>query len=144
MQLPRIQKRIFLESFIYLCYSSWLLKSISFKKVAAKLGEAMTETDTNCSEEEKRTALEIGKKLKKLSLYTPFRSKCFEQAIALKFLLNKRGIEATIYLGVLKAEEEEEMQMKAHAWTRVGSVYPTGFKGKDKYSIISTFGVNKK
>jgi hypothetical protein len=57
------------------------------------------------------------------------------------FMLKKREIASTIYLGVLKGVGESKL--KAHAWTRVGNVYPTGNKGKDSYTIISTFSTTK-
>ncbi|MBL4710637.1 MAG: lasso peptide biosynthesis B2 protein [Flavobacteriales bacterium] len=141
MRFPSPKKAMLINAFFYLCYSRLLLKTTSFKKLAARLGEPMTESTIDSDKEAIDTALQFGKSINKLSNYTPFRSMCFEQALALKFLLNKKGIASTIYLGVLKVEDESKL--KAHAWTRVGNVYPTGNKGKESFTIISTFGLIK-
>ena len=79
---------------------------------------------------------EIGREIKKASLYTPFRSLCFEQALTVKLMLKKRKIPATIYLGVAK---EEDTKLHAHAWTRAGNYIVSGKREKDLFKVVSSF-----
>jgi hypothetical protein len=141
VRFPREKKVLLINVFICLCYSRVVLKTTSFKKIATRLGEPMSESSIDSNKEATKIARKIGNTIHKVSNYTPFRSLCFEQAFTLMFMLKKREIASTIYLGVLKSEGESKL--KAHAWTRVGNVYPTGNKGKDSYTIISTFSTTK-
>jgi hypothetical protein len=64
---------------------------------------------------------------------TPWRSKCLEQAIAGKWMLRRRGIASTMYLGVVHNPFE------AHAWLRVGRMNVTGGSRVDRYAVVATF-----
>ncbi len=136
MRFPRSKKAIYINAFLYLCYSWLLLKTTSFKNLAARLGEPMTESSMQVDNKAMETALKFGKSIKKISNYTPFRSMCFEQALTLKFMLNRKKIPCTVYFGVA---ESDTPNFKAHSWTRVGDYYVTGKKGKEEYTVISTF-----
>jgi hypothetical protein len=46
--------------------------------------------------------------------YVPWRAQCFEQAIASKLMLHRRGYASTICLGVKK----DGVQILAHAWLK--------------------------
>ena len=53
-------------------------------------------------------------------------------------MLSRRGINATLYLGVAKNENGPEA-MDAHAWLRCGGVILTGAGGVERFSAISSF-----
>ncbi|MBN2682328.1 MAG: lasso peptide biosynthesis B2 protein [Bacteroidales bacterium] len=67
---------------------------------------------------------------------TPFKTKCLQQAIAGKIILNKNSIPCTIYFGLSKKENK----LKAHAWLKAGEVFVTGQKGHKDFTVVSTFG----
>jgi len=48
----------------------------------------------------------------------PYRAKCLEQSLVLRWLLLRQGIEARILFGARKEDE----QMQAHAWVEVNGV----------------------
>jgi hypothetical protein len=48
----------------------------------------------------------------------PFRAKCLEQSLVLRWLLLRRGFDARILFGARKEDE----QMQAHAWVEVDGV----------------------
>ena len=48
----------------------------------------------------------------------PYRAKCLEQSLLLRWLLLRQGIEAQIMFGARKEDE----QMQAHAWVEVKGV----------------------
>jgi len=140
-RFPRQKKILLINFFLCLCYSRILLKTTSFKKLAARLADPMTESSIHSDNESIKIVQKIGKAIHKVSNYTPFRSLCVKQDFTLMYILKKRDIALTIYLGVLKVEGESKL--KAQAWTRVGNVYPTGNKGNEAFTIISTFGLLK-
>lgn len=48
----------------------------------------------------------------------PYRARCLEQSLVLRWLLLRQGIEARILFGARKEDE----QMQAHAWVEVNGV----------------------
>jgi hypothetical protein len=48
----------------------------------------------------------------------PYRAKCLEQSLVLRWLLLRQGIDARIVFGARKDDE----QMQAHAWVEVNGV----------------------
>lgn len=71
-----------------------------------------------------------------MSRYTFWESKCLIQAIAAMKMLEKRGIESTLYLGTSKGETGE---MIAHAWLRSGPCYITGAEVMARFTVVGTF-----
>jgi hypothetical protein len=129
-------RRLILEAFLLLTVSRVLILFVPFKKLAGYMGKANTTSAKSINDQGEKFAREAGRAIKKASLYTPFRSMCFEQALTAKFMFNRRKIDTTIYFGVAK---EDTVGLKAHAWTRAGHYYVTGNKGKDLFTEIATF-----
>ena len=51
-------------------------------------------------------------------------------------MLEKRGIESTLYLGTAK---EDSGEMIADAWLRSGPYYITGAEGMEKFTVVAKF-----
>lgn len=63
-------------------------------------------------------------------------SKCLDQALASKKILNKRGYPCTLYMGLRMNEKHE---MVAHAWLRCGTSWVSGGDGSG-YAITAIYG----
>jgi hypothetical protein len=140
INLPLRQKLLHLEAFTFITISRFLIVFIPFKKLANRIGNLNQESSLNISTEQQVIGLEIGKLIKKVSQFTPFRSLCFEQALTCKLMLNRRKISSTIYFGLLKKEKNDGKDLKAHAWLRSGENYLTGNKGKNHFTVVAKFG----
>ena len=57
-------------------------------------------------------------------------------AIAGMRMLERRGIESTLYMAT---KRDEKGKMKAHAWLRSGLYFVTGAREKDGYTVVGTF-----
>lgn len=79
----------------------------------------------------------IGHAIRRSSKFTLHDSRCYDQALTGKIMLNRRGLSATLYLGLAK---ESEHQLSAHAWVRCGDSIVTGKAGMDRYMVIACFG----
>lgn len=66
-----------------------------------------------------------------------WRTMCFEQALAAKFMLRRRSIKSTIHFGVAKAGDTKKMS--AHAWLESNGYIVTGEKGHLNFSVINSF-----
>ena len=58
------------------------------------------------------------------------------QALAGKYMLRRRGITSTLYLGVAKGVKT---QLEAHAWLRSGNFVVAGGEDLERFTVIGTF-----
>lgn len=122
---------------------SWLIAArillllVPFKYLAARLGKQHNQSpvtfDTN---PERDQARRIGRAVTTMSRYVPWDSACLAQAVAGKFMLQRRHIPSTLYLGVAK---DGDAKMIAHAWLRCGDVIVTGAPQHQRFTVVSTF-----
>jgi hypothetical protein len=111
-----------------------LILTVPFRWLARRLGPMNEETPY--IEETDGTLRRVALAMRTVSRHTPWNSNCLAQALAGKVILSRRGLQSTLYLGVAKDGE----RMEAHAWLRCGSAIVTGAAGKDRYTVVSTFG----
>ncbi len=78
----------------------------------------------------------VGRTVRRVERRVPWQSKCLIQAMSAKTMLARRGISGTIYLGLLRVDDEE---FKSHAWLRCGTRFVTGRKGHEPFLPMSTF-----
>lgn len=134
--LPLSSILLVVETIIFISIARLVVIFFPFRFIAKLLGNHQVESTEKIPVFQQEVGRKIGKTIRKISTYTPFRSLCFEQALTSKFMLNLRGISSTIYFGVAK----EASNLKAHAWVRSGHHTLTGNKDKDQFIIVSTFG----
>lgn len=79
--------------------------------------------------------IRIGQIVSSLGRYLPWRSKCYEQAIAVKQMLNNRKISNDLCLGV-KHENGEKL---FHAWILVRNNLVVGGRHSYSYNEIARF-----
>lgn len=133
-----IERLLLLEAFALLGVARMLVLTIPFRWLARSLGEHMRESSLETATADRQQALLIGQAVRSAAANTPWQSVCLPQAVAGQWMLKRRGIAATIYLGVAKAEQKPE-QLAAHAWLRCGEVILTGSAGHRQFTIVSTF-----
>lgn len=110
---------------------------VSSKKLEKKWGERGAESAETDTRENYWQAYRISKEVTRVADKTPWESKCLVQALTAQYLLRRKGIKSTLYLGVGK--EEETQKMIAHAWIRVGEHFVTGGDGSKTYAVVAKF-----
>lgn len=128
-------KILFIETFFLLGWAR-ILKMIPFSKVAPSLGEKEVETAFTLNEWDRETLKEISRAIQIMSQHTFWESQCLVKAMAAMKMLEKRGIESTLYLGMAK---DEGGRLIAHAWLRSGSFYITGSEGMERFTAVGKF-----
>lgn len=128
-------KLLFAEAFFLLGWAR-ILKVIPFFKVAPSLGEKEAETTLISNTWNHEILKEISRAIRIMSQHTFWESQCLVKAMAGMKMLEKRGIESTLYLGMAK---DEEGQLIAHAWLRSGSYYITGAEGMERFAVVGKF-----
>ncbi len=134
----RAERWLILEAFVLLGAARLGVLILPFRVLAKSLGTHMQEQQTPLKPDELQRARTIGATVRATANHTPWESVCLPQAIAAKWMLKRRRIASTLYLGVMKDETKTE-KLSAHAWIRTGSVILTGAKGHRLYTVVSTF-----
>jgi len=82
-------------------------------------------------------ACEIGRAIARAARHVPFRAVCLQQAFAALLMLRRRGLAATVHLGL--AREHGSPSLQAHAWSRCGEVPVTGVPAARDFVPIAAF-----
>jgi hypothetical protein len=117
-----------------LLVASVLIRLRTFSRMARRLGEHMAETPTSAGRPEIAEARRVRWAVQAAATRLPWKPVCLPQAVAATWMLRRRGIHSTLYLGVDRATGFD-----AHAWVRVGRVIVTGAPEHRRFSVVSTF-----
>ena len=63
----------------------------------------------------------------------PTDPNCLPQALAARRMLERRGIESSLFIG---AERDEQGKAHFHAWLKVGSEWVTGLCDEERYVLL--------
>jgi hypothetical protein len=127
---------LYLEVLFTLVYARIMTLFYPFKKVARKMANSLkTRSESQNSEEALGRAIKLSQITKSLSKKVPFRALCFEQALCMQLLLQRRGFYSEIHFG-LKTKED---QLAAHAWLVFEDITLSGAKGKEQFAVIKSF-----
>jgi hypothetical protein len=79
---------------------------------------------------------EIRRGIARAARHLPFRGTCLQQAFAALLMLRRRGLSATVQLGLAK---DGHGVLKAHAWSRCGEVPVTGVDAAAGFTAVAAF-----
>ncbi len=130
------ERLLLVEASLWLGLARLAIRVLPFPRIACRLGEHMAESSEADVLIRAKCLQHISWAVSAMSHYLPWECKCLAQAIAGKKMLQRRGIGSTLYLGVAT---EGEKALTAHAWLRSGSMILTGARGKDRFTVVSTF-----
>lgn len=125
---------LFAEAWIYLSISRTFIVFFPFKKIASMIGSPQVESPREIMDN--RTIKDIEISIIRAIKYAIFASKCYDQALAITFMLKRRRISSTIYFGLYKESEH----LMAHAWVRCGNKIISGKLGHEKFTPVAWFG----
>ncbi len=134
----RIERMLLLEAFALLGLARLAVLILPFKWLAVSLGRHMNESGTQISATDLHQARMVGQAIRSAAHNTPWESVCLPQAMAAQWMLKRRRIAATLYLGVAKDETKLE-KLAAHAWLRCGDVILTGAASHRQFKVVATF-----
>jgi hypothetical protein len=82
-------------------------------------------------------AQEVSRAIARVARHVPFRAVCLQQAFAALLMLRRRGLKATVHLGL--ARKAESGDLEAHAWSRCGDVPVTGVAAARGFAAVAAF-----
>lgn len=127
---------LLLEALAWLGWAKLLLLLVPFRWLAPRLGKPMTESPAAITEAERRLASRISWAVQSVATHVPFGFACLPQAMAAKWMLRRRRLASTIYLGVARPDE---VKFTAHAWLRAGDKILTGRAESRTHTTLATF-----
>jgi hypothetical protein len=134
----RAERWLLMEAFLLLGVARLSLLVLPFKCLAATLCRHMEETRTEVNPSDICRARMIGQAVCTAANYTPWKSVCLPQAVTAQWMLKRRHISGTLYLGVAK-NEEKPMKLAAHAWLRCSNLILTGRDGHKQFTVVARF-----
>jgi hypothetical protein len=136
--LPGADRRLLLEAIGWLGAMRVAIRLLPFRRIVAWLKLGQGEGPAALDAPRMVQAARIGWAVRAASARVPWKSACFDQALAGMMMLKRLSIPGTIYLGVAKTPGEST-EVAAHAWLRSGEIILTGATGRERFSIISSF-----
>ena len=134
---------LFCETWLLLALSRSLIFFWPFRRLRLFLGNPVSHAEAEQVASELTTSEDL-LKLIQLSIIraghrSPWRTKCFEQALAARMMLFRRRIQSVIFFGVHMNPEEPGKKMSAHAWLICSNYTVTGGKDNTHFNIVGCF-----
>lgn len=136
LRQPAPDRQLLLEAFARLCWTRLLIKVFPFRWIAPHLGRPMLESPRAANEVERRLAFRIAWAVQTVARNVPLGFVCLPQAIAAKWMLRRRRLPSTLYLGLQK---RGDIKLTAHAWLRFGDRIIAGRAESLNHTAIATF-----
>ncbi len=128
---------LLLEAVFFTAVARAVLAVFPFRRIAPWLGTHMAVTAETPDHRHGEVVARIQRAIRTASNHTPWKVECLGQALAASVMLRLRRIDGTVYLGIAK---EGQHDVIAHAWLRSGQTIVTGASGRDRLSVVATFG----
>ncbi len=136
ISLSRREQLLLIEALFHLTLARVIILLLPFRWFSSRLGQAAAESNAELSAAQVMSAAQIGAAVARMSPHTLWDSACLTQAIAAQWMLNRRHIPSTLYLGI---EKESKQKWLAHAWVRCGKIILVGANGYTQYTVVSSF-----
>jgi hypothetical protein len=79
---------------------------------------------------------QVGRAIARAARHVPFRAVCLQQAFAALLMLRRRGLAATVHLGLVR---EPGGVLAAHAWSLCGALPVTGVAAAPGFVAVAVF-----
>ncbi len=127
---------LLLEALAWLVWAKLLLLVVPFRWIAPRLGRPMTESAASLTEPGSLLASRISWAVQSVAANVPLGLVCLPQAMAAKWMLRRRHLASTLYLGVARPDEAK---FTAHAWLRAGNKILTGRAESRTHTTLASF-----
>lgn len=133
------ERRLFLEALRCLVWAKILVQTLSFPRLARRLGRTQIETSREISATDRALAVDVSWAVQAVARHVPLGFVCLPQAIAAQSMLRRRGLPTTLYFGVA-LQREKSISIGSHAWLRTGDKIVTGEEQIRGRPAVAWFG----
>jgi len=155
LKMDRVQLALFVEAVFSLALARFYVRFFAFKNYIYRVGKPQSleelEDGEPVSENELKILRQVSQEISRAARNIPWDAVCLPQAMAGKWMLKRRNLSSTMFLGVAKEKaavasdirklEQGEWQqgLKAHAWLKVGKFVVTGRQGHRQFTVVGRF-----
>ena len=133
-------RALFFEIYVRLGLARASVLTLPFKRLSRNWGVPHYEGLRTPHDAEERAFLhQLAWALRTASRYTPWNSNCLAQAITAKQILQRKGYDSTLYLGMMTPKRSAKGEAAAHAWLRCGDTWICGFRASRGFTVVGTF-----
>jgi hypothetical protein len=137
LELDWAQRFTLFEAAWTLIAAQAAVKLLPFGRIAPGLGQLGEPPPiTPLAADAAQQAQRVGWAVRALAHYLPWDARCLAQAIAASWMLRRRGLPGTFYLGV---DHGQATWLEAHAWLRCGDAILTGEPQHERFKVIAVF-----
>ncbi len=138
-RLDWAQRLVLFEAAWSLTAALVAVRLLPFRWIAPRLGSSgETSIHRVLNKDQQWQAQQVGWAITALARYFPWDAKCLAQAVAGKWMLQRRGLPSTLYLGVDRVYDGEKW-LEAHAWLRCGTDIITGEQQHERFKVLAAF-----
>jgi hypothetical protein len=123
-----------MEAALVLVLTRLALLFVPFRKIASLLGDAHFESPRELTIAQAVWARRVGWAVGTMNRHTFEECTCLSQAITAQWMLRRRGVPSTLYLGLAKRDGN----LIAHAWVRGGNMILTGAPSHRQFTVVAT------
>ena len=138
LRRPVADQWLALQTWVLLGVARVLIDRLPFPRLERLLGSRFAESGGTLDAGDASQVRRVSWAIERVSPHTPWNSNCFPQALAAKWLLRRRGVASTLYLGA-KFDPSNREQLMAHAWLRAGTSYVTGGNAGRSHGAVASF-----
>jgi hypothetical protein len=136
-RLPPARRVVLLEAIGQLITAQVALRLFPFNTLAGGLGQPQVESSDCCSSEvECQGARWVKWAIRAVVRRLPRPPRCLVQAVAAQWMLRRRRLASTLYLGVAR---DGSHALNAHAWVRCGEIFVTGENEYQRFQVVGRF-----
>ncbi|AMN43755.1 stage V sporulation protein S [Rhodoplanes sp. Z2-YC6860] len=133
-RLPWRDFPVFLEAFIFLAATRFVIAVLPFRKAADLAARPVRQSSLSVSVTRLRLK-QVRWAIVAASRRAPWRTLCFEQGLTAQCMLRRRGIASTLYYGVA----QDQSGLSAHVWVRAGHQDVIGCENAAQFSVLASF-----
>jgi hypothetical protein len=131
------EQALLLEAAMLLSLTQLAVHTLPGRWIIRLAGQQQTETPLAPEPQHVAQVRRVRWAVQTAARHVPLPCQCLAQALTAKLLLARRGIMATLYIGV---HRQALGSLRAHAWLRCGTIDVTGAPVDPCFRIIATFG----
>ena len=133
------RKCLLLDTLWALAWAVGRVKLMPFRALALQLGKRDHQAASTLTPEQEAWAKDTEWMIAAICRRLPMKPTCLMQAAAAKSLLARRGVPATLYIGVAPVTDKRR-RINAHAWLQCGRRIVTGKAEAQNFRPMVWFG----
>ncbi|MCI1640075.1 MAG: lasso peptide biosynthesis B2 protein [Bacteroidales bacterium] len=139
---------MFTEAWFLMAFSRILTFFIPFRLLLPILGKPISDEEASETaagpddEASKDFLVAVQRSILRAARRSPWRTKCFEQALTARMMLKRKKLKSVIYFGVNKnLFNEQKKDRAAHAWIICSGFTVTGGRNNKMFTVVGRFSV---